>query len=152
MTLQLLEDYTRKEPKYGKWYARYRCECGKEFEAFRCNVNFGTTASCGCKRGRKAGYHGQWDTPTWRSWISMRTRCTQPSARRYAQYGGRGIKVCDRWNDFANFLADMGERPSLEHQVGRIDHDGNYEPGNVAWQTRAENTRDANRRRWSKAA
>jgi hypothetical protein len=63
----------------------------------------------------------------------MRKRCENPRNKSYPDYGGRGIKVCERWHTFENFLADMGERPSDQHEIDRIDNDGNYEPGNVRW-------------------
>lgn len=84
-------------------------------------------------------------SPTYLSWRSMVYRCTKPNVSNYKYYGGRGITVCDRWRDFANFLADMGERPE-GLQLGRIDNDGNYEPGNVMWQSKSENIADRNRR------
>jgi len=76
----------------------------------------------------------------------MRQRCRDPAREDYRLYGGRGIRVCKRWNDFANFLADMGERPE-GHQLSRIDHDGDYKPGNVEWETPSENSLEVNRRR-----
>lgn len=83
--------------------------------------------------------HGWSNTPTYKSWASMRARCEQPSNASYPLYGGRGITVCEQWVSFENFLEDMGERPSLDHQIDRRDPDGNYEPSNCRWITRAEN-------------
>lgn len=88
------------------------------------------------QRGR-AGHAHTWKggySPTYGSWQSMRQRCLNPSSDGYARYGGRGIKVCERWNDFPTFLADMGERPT-GMTLDRLDPDGNYEPGNVRWAT-----------------
>ena len=86
-------------------------------------------------------------SPTYTSWQSMIARCRYPSVPSYKNYGGRGISVCERWMKLENFLADMGERPSSDYQVDRIDNDGNYEPGNCRWLTRSENVAEANRRR-----
>lgn len=78
-------------------------------------------------------------TPEYTAWLSMKARCYIPTAGGYAYYGGRGIKVCDRWRDsFENFLADMGPRPKLKHGLGRLDPNGDYCPENCRWMTRSE--------------
>lgn len=86
-------------------------------------------------------------TPTWNSWHNMHKRCKNPRAAGWANYGGRNITVCARWDDFALFVADMGERlPGMS--LDRIDNDGNYEPGNCRWATGAE--QQANKRPYQK--
>lgn len=83
--------------------------------------------------------HGMSRSGTYRSWDNMIARCTRPSNPAYHRYGGSGVTVCDRWlHSFAAFLADMGERPSLDLTLDRIDNEGNYEPGNCRWATRSQ--------------
>ncbi|HEX7893188.1 MAG TPA: hypothetical protein VF447_03285 [Terriglobales bacterium] len=78
-------------------------------------------------------------TREYRAWAGMIQRCTNPKHARWADWGGRGITVCERWRSFENFYADMGNRPSPAHSLDRFpDNDGNYEPGNVRWATRSE--------------
>jgi hypothetical protein len=75
-------------------------------------------------------------TKLYRVWLTMRSRCNNPKVDYYHRYGGRGIKVCDRWNDFSNFKEDMGESPGPEYSLDRFPNkDGDYEPGNVRWAT-----------------
>lgn len=83
--------------------------------------------------------HGWSTTITYKTWSSMHGRCADPRNASYKYYGAAGIAVCDRWLKFENFLADMGERPSKEHQLDRRDPNGNYAPENCRWITRAEN-------------
>ena len=74
--------------------------------------------------------------------MHMRARCNSPADIKFHLYGGRGIKVCNRWNDYASFKADMGPRPSQSHSIDRIDTNGNYEPGNCRWATPTEQGRN----------
>ena len=81
--------------------------------------------------------HGMYGTREYQAWRDMLNRCRRARTKEYPWYGGRGISVCDRWLRFENFLADVGHKPSPEHELDRIDNDGHYEPGNVRWTTRA---------------
>ena len=93
-------------------------------------------------------------TPEYRSWDCMIRRCTNFNDNRYKDYGGRGIKVCDRWlNSFKDFLADMGERPKPKelYSIDRTNNDGNYCPVNCKWSTRKEQTNNRSNMKWFRA-
>lgn len=84
-------------------------------------------------------YHGLKKTPEYNSWVAMKGRCYNNNDSHYHRYGGRGIKVCDRWlNSFINFLDDMGNKPTTKHSLDRIDNDGDYSPDNCRWVTNIE--------------
>lgn len=108
---------------------------------------------CG-HHGRKHGHTGQvgqatWKSPTYMSWIAMKSRCEYPDHQSYARYGAQGIRVCRRWSrSFADFLADIGKRPSKLHTLDRYpDPKGNYEPGNVRWATKLQQANNTSRNR-----
>lgn len=124
-----------------------RCDCGNEKIAASQGLRRGNTKSCGCLQAEcnppRIVTHGRSKTALYSIWEAMVARCENKNFRQYASYGGRGIRVCDRWrrgngikSGFECFAEDMGERPSKKHSLDRIDNDGNYEPGNCRWATK----------------
>jgi len=116
-----------------------RCDCGNEKIARGKNLVSGSTQSCGCYFIDKMTTHGMSRTRVYRIWSYMRQRCNSPKDIGYKYYGGKGIRVCKRWDSsFENFFADMGHPPTDQHTIDRIDSNGDYEPGNCKWSTMQE--------------
>lgn len=130
-----------KTPKGSYMLWMVACECGKMFSMAR--NSFGKQVSCGCVKRPKPGHitHGLCGTGAYSSWQELRRRCLNRNNIGYADYGGRGIKVCERWASFAAFFADMGTRPA-GMTLDRINNDGNYEPGNCKWSTPSEQAKN----------
>lgn len=128
-----------------------RCDCGAERLVEPRNLKSGNSRSCGClKRDvtvTRSTRHGKAGTRIYMIWTEMIGRCTRPTHARYADYGGRGINVCDRWLDFANFYEDMGDRPE-GRSLDRTDNDAGYSPENCRWATAAEQRRNRRRQRY----
>jgi hypothetical protein len=115
------------------------CSCGKERVVSSPIVLRGCACrECSRKVNRTNKKHGMEGTPTYQCWIDMRRRCADPTRESYVNYGGRGIKVCERWKKFGNFLADMGKKPPDKTLDRFPNNDGDYEPGNCRWATPKE--------------
>lgn len=108
----------------------------------------GSAKSCGCLARELARQrvttHGMYDTFEYRVWVAMRKRCTYEKHPRYPRYGGRGICVCERWQEFANFLSDMGKCPIPNGSIERKDNNGNYTPDNCVWIPKTEQSKNRN--------
>jgi len=137
-------------------YWKCVCDCGNEKIIYGGSLKNGHTKSCGCLQKEFAStlrpiIHGETiggkHSGEYNSWRHLKERCYTVTNKRYADYGGRGIKVCDRWLGkcgFNNFLEDMGRKPSPKHSIDRIENNGNYEKSNCRWGTEEE--QNTNRR------
>lgn len=123
-----------------------RCECGQEKVVLSGNLKKGNTTSCGCKRKATCSLrmsslnlrHGMTDTKLWRTWKAIVERTTVPTSSNYWRYGGSGIGIHEDWLRFENFAFYIGEPPSAEHSIDRIDNYVGYFPGNIRWATAKE--------------
>jgi hypothetical protein len=140
-----------------------KCDCGQTGIIYGASLRNGATRSCGCLRAdtnkknailitKHGDAAGGKLTPEYKSWASMKQRCLDPNHRHFDKYGGRGVKICKAWlDDYANFLRDMGRRPTLNHTLDRYpDKDGNYEPKNCRWATRSEQNANRRKYKWKK--
>ena len=145
------------------WVCQCDCKVETRVVVHGHKLRSGHTTSCGCRKTinrtqRVHTTHGDTvggETKEYRAWISMKNRCTNPKCRFWKRYGGRGIKVCDKWlYSFENFLADVGRAPGPGRgwSIDRMDNDGNYEPGNVKWATRKEQRQNQSRNKERMAA
>lgn len=117
------------------------CDCGKSHVVRQDALLSGATVSCGCWNRTSKITHGQSRSRTYSVWLSMKSRCNNPHAQAYKDYGARGIKVCERWFEFSNFFEDMGHAPAgLE--LERIDNSGDYCLANCKWASVKEQARN----------
>lgn len=129
---------SKKKARYGI----YKCKCGKETKVQSSTVKNGYIKSCGCLQKEKATTHGLSRHRLYHTWNGMFKRCNNINDKSYSHYGGRGIKVCDRWNDINNFIEDMYPTFKDGLSIDRINNDGNYEPTNCRWATNETQTRN----------
>jgi len=135
-------------PKSTVILVRCKCVCGNEVIVRKPHFINNHTKSCGCLNKEKTSQlnktHGLSKSSTYKSWTAMIQRCVNKNFTNFDNYGGRGIKVCDRWLKFDNFLLDMGIKPNKDYQIDRIDNNKNYEINNCKWSSRIENCNNKN--------
>ena len=121
-----------------------KCSCGKSKSVRRDVLLNGEVSSCGCLRREVKTKHGKRKTKVYDVWASMIQRCSNPNSSHYHYYGGRGIGVCERWQEFKNFYADMGE-PMPGLTIERVNNEKGYSPDNCKWATQMEQNNNSRR-------
>lgn len=128
------------------------CICGETIVTSGSSLRNGSTKSCGCLKREgnnlKHGYNRcKKRTPTYSSWSGMKTRCNNISGPKYNKWGGRGIRICNRWSKFENFLKDMGSPPTKSHSLDRINNNKGYCKSNCRWATPKQQGRNKSNNR-----
>ena len=151
--LTALERLPTSKDGHAMW--RCVCDCGNEVSVVGKSLRSGHTVSCGCyqkdatSRARKK--HGKSRSKIYTVWCDMKDRCYNEQNKQYADYGGRGITVCERWkNDFRSFFEDVSELPNFGldgYTINRKNNDGNYEPDNIEWASRIKQNNNTRRNR-----
>lgn len=138
--LVVIEDAER--TKHGHRAVLCRCSCGREKIIATNSLVRGLTKSCGCKQrtvtGNKNRKHGKYGTKVYHTWQTMIQRCSNQNSDSFTYYGAKGITVCDEWKRFEQFFSDMGDPPSEQYSIDRIDPRGNYCKENCRWSTSKE--------------
>lgn len=141
--LAVIRPTNKRKRRYIIWLCQ--CDCGNVTEVRSDHLSVKDTSSCGClqkERTQEAQYiHGETGTRLYRIWRGMKQRCSNLRLRKYKYYGGRGIEVCSEWRKYLNFRDWACINGYQDHlTIDRINNDGNYEPSNCEWVTKAENT------------
>lgn len=140
----------RVRPKSGmKWKWKCKCDCSSVVEVWSYDLITGNKKSCGCLRTEMLTAHGMSRTRVYHIWSKMMSRCNKPNEIAYHNYGGRGIRVCDKWQEFIpfyNWAIASGYNDELS--IDRINNDGNYEPSNCKWSTRKEQANNKRNNIW----
>jgi hypothetical protein len=121
------------------------CDCGRETIVNGAHLTSGHTQSCGCAYHRKYGNLAKENRVEYNTWLSMHKRCQNPVGK---NKNYKGVSICERWNDFASFLDDMGKRPGKEYSIDRINSQSNYEPSNCRWATSTQQNRNRSNNHW----
>lgn len=133
--------------KHVQWLCR--CDCGKEIVVLSRNLIIGNTRSCGCYAIESRTIHDKWGSKVYKCWDNMKSRCLNPSATGYQNWGGRGITIYSEWiHSFDKFYEYVSKLPHFGEEgrtLDRINNNGNYEPNNLRWATRYEQTHNRKR-------
>ena len=138
--------------KYSRVQFLCRCECGNEKIIDAGNLRHNKSKSCGCSGSRttmreRFTTHGMRRSRIYSIWTNMINRCENHKVKSYKDYGARGITVCERWHKFADFFADMGEPPTSQHSIDRLDNNQGYYKENCRWATKQEQANNTRRSR-----